>query len=186
MMWWEKNLQTLPSSPRQTDSPRDQCPLLTCWLHAQQGRAWSSLALFKFGLIGSPTGWEDNLACMASHIFIAPPSLEQRLWLGGCGHLSSKMPWDYLSMSWVPLITQERATDPVTVVLNCLQSCGSEEKCPCQTPFDGILMRIQRERTKLLPPNHSPQGFNLTQPKVMGVFYNFSWCSTKSTWSETG
>lgn len=123
----KKNLKTLPSSPRQTDSPRDQCPLVSCWLHAQQGRAWSSLVLFKFGLIGSPTGWEDNSACTASHIFIAPLSLEQRLWLGGCGHLSSWMPWDYLSMSWVPLITQERATDPLTAALSCLQSCGLEE-----------------------------------------------------------
>lgn len=95
----KRNLRSLPPSPRQTDSPRDQCPLLTCWLHAQQGRAWTSLVLFKFGLIGSPTGWEDNLACSSSHIFIAPLSLEQRLWLGGSGHLSSEMLRDYLSMS---------------------------------------------------------------------------------------
>lgn len=160
MMWWKKNknLKSLPPSPRQTDSPRDQCPLLTCWLHAQQGRAWTSLVLFKFGLIGSPTGWEDNLACRSSHIFIAPLSLEQRLWLGGCGHLSSEMPWTYLSMSWNSLITEERATDPVTIDLNCLQDSGLKAKCPCQTLFKGILMRHQRQRTTwatLLHPNHS-------------------------------
>lgn len=126
-MWWKKKNQTsLPPSPRQTDSPRDQCPLLTCWLHAQQGRAWTSLVLFKFGLIGSPTGWEGNLACRSIHIFIAPLSLEQRLWLGGRGHLSNEIPWVYLSMSWNPLITQERATEPVTIDLNSLPECGLE------------------------------------------------------------